>query len=1121
MSAPIKMVSGGAKSHNLLWLGRLSVICLAMLSILLAVHGQNSSCPEECTCPRPEMVDCTQKKLATIPGNIGRYVTKLHLKDNKLTRIPDGSFARNIYVKHLMLSNNKLTDDGINATSFKGLVSLHKLGLSRNKLTTVPFFGQQLGNLSRLLLSNNKITSIPSGVFDNLYHLRMLDLGNNKIRDIRTGTFGQLKNLFRLVLSNNKITQIDPGSFDNLTALSSINLGKNRLESISQDVFSRLGKLSSLDLSNNQLQRVHSRAFQNLNKLGILNLDHNQISQIDDNAFSGLNKLHRLELGWNQIDKLSTDWLYELPLLRTLKVSHNLINYTDSTLWKYCEFLEILDISFNGIANVKPGSFADLQNLLELSLSNNQLSDVERDTFLGLTRLQALDLSANALLWTGERPNPFNNLSSLIQLNLSTNHIKTVTNQLFASLQTLEYLDLSGNAISSIQNNAFSMIYGLRELSLNSEALACNCDLKWFPVWMRQFGQKFSIDAKCDMPEYIKGKNILDVDYKNITCDSELTGEGSSPVIIIHPESSMAVLGQNVSLACTATLNTFNEDLPYTVNWLKDGQGSTYSEFQSLQDSPNPSVQVFKHKSSNNSTELTTFLHLTNVTESTQGKFQCSISNNFGRQVSQEAQVKVFTRDECSKPMFKEHPKSTYSWIRGFVTMQCVAVFTGDSPYTFTWYKDGKGPLKPRASHETSGPVIEVIEIDREVGYMRKITSTLHITDAQWDDEGLYQCAVTNNYGQLFSKEALFYILADDDPYDVPFIVTHPKPAVAMVTQNITLRCDAVYTPNPDHEYYFLNWLKDGQALYTHREMLAQLETDNFQIEWIVHERNPDPDEKYVQELTTLLHLKNIQPEDHGNYQCIVTNQVEQEVSDKAEVRVYGESIQPVLIKHPQSTVGMRGTNVTLTCITAFSGDGPYVANWLKGAVALYTSEEWLDALDSPNPRVRVIDRLSTPTEEWLDALDSPNPRVRVIDEQIGAMRQITNILYLTNIHERDEGTYQCSISNNFGRKISYEAVVTVQAFPKFTSRPQDNTVTSGQNVKLQCGAKGYPTPKVYWMKDDKRVFPADREMRFIDMPYKDDFFIVSVKRRDEGVYSCVASNNVGQVVAKAKLTVT
>lgn len=50
----------------------------------------------------------------------------------------------------------------------------------------------------------------------------------------------------------------------------------------------------------------------------------------------------------------------------------------------------------------------------------------------------------------------------------------------------------------------------------------------------------------------------------------------------------------------------------------------------------------------------------------------------------------------------------------------------------------------------------------------------------------------------------------EDDPYDWPFIVTHPKPAVALAGQNMTLSCNAVYVPNPDHEYYFLNWLKDG-----------------------------------------------------------------------------------------------------------------------------------------------------------------------------------------------------------------------------------------------------------------------------------------------------------------------
>ena len=90
-----------------------------------------------------------------------------------------------------------------------------------------------------------------------------------------------------------------------------------------------------------------------------------------------------------------------------------------------------------------------------------------------------------------------------------------------------------------------------------------------------------------------------------------------------------------------------------------------------------------------------------------------------------------------------------------------------------------------------------------------------------------------------------------------------------------------------------------------------------------------------------------------------------------------------------------------------------------------------------------------------------------------------------------------------------------------FTSTPKDNTVALGHNIKLECGTKGYPKPILYWMKDDNRNFPAVQEIRFIKMPNMKDFFIVNAKQKDEGLYSCVAYNTVGQVIATAKLTVT
>ena len=65
--------------------------------------------------------------------------------------------------------------------------------------------------------------------------------------------------------------------------------------------------------------------------------------------------------------------------------------------------------------------------------------------------------------------------------------------------------------------------------------------------------------------------------------------------------------------------------------------------------------------------------------------------------------------------------------------------------------------------------------------------------------------------------------------------------------------------------------------------------------------------------------------------------------------------------------------------------------------------------------------------EEFQNELQSASPRVQVTERMVGGMREITNTFYLNKVKTTDEGTYQCSMSNNFGRKISNEAVVTVQ----------------------------------------------------------------------------------------------
>lgn len=85
---------------------------------------------------------------------------------------------------------------------------------------------------------------------------------------------------------------------------------------------------------------------------------------------------------------------------------------------------------------------------------------------------------------------------------------------------------------------------------------------------------------------------------------------------------------------------------------------------------------------------------------------------------------------------------------------------------------------------------------------------------------------------------------------------------------------------------------------------------------------------------------------------------------------------------------------------------------------------------------------------------------------------------------------------------------------------PTDSTIRTGHTARLECAAKGHPTPEIAWQKDGGTDFPAARERRMHVMPDDDVFFITDVKLEDMGVYSCTAKNTAGAVLANATLTV-
>eukprot|EP00069_Balaena_mysticetus_P020944 bmy_13242T0 len=107
--------------------------------------------------------------------------------------------------------------------------------------------------MEQRILSNNKISELKNGSFSGLSLLERLDLRNNLISSIDPGAFWGLSSLKRLDLTNNRIGCLNADIFRGLTNLVRLNLSGNLFSSLSQGTFDYLGSLRSLEFQTEYL----------------------------------------------------------------------------------------------------------------------------------------------------------------------------------------------------------------------------------------------------------------------------------------------------------------------------------------------------------------------------------------------------------------------------------------------------------------------------------------------------------------------------------------------------------------------------------------------------------------------------------------------------------------------------------------------------------------------------------------------------------------------------------------------------------------------------------------------------------------------------------------------------
>ncbi|TRY58218.1 hypothetical protein DNTS_008562 [Danionella cerebrum] len=360
-----------------------------------------------------EILIMSSNFLRYVPKGLPTTLYRLHMKNNKLEKIPSGAFHNMFHLRELYLQNNFLSNDGIDNETFSHLNSLEYLDLSNNNLSSVPLGLPR--NIVLLHVEKNSIQSIAANALTPIRNLEYLLLHNNRLRSrsIHPMAFHGLKSLHTLHLYNNLLERVPRGlprraktlmllhnliseigrnDLIMLHTLTELNLSYNRLSTakLHREAFRKLRNLETLDLSGNKL---HELPLGLPKSLRILKAKDNQMVEVPEGALTGMGSLREISLANNQL-KLSSfhqgAW-QELAALTTLDLSGNMFSHIPPDL---PESLEFLHLESNRISSVSSTAFLNTPNIKAVFLRYNRLSvhSISEESFSHLSKLRVLDI---------------------------------------------------------------------------------------------------------------------------------------------------------------------------------------------------------------------------------------------------------------------------------------------------------------------------------------------------------------------------------------------------------------------------------------------------------------------------------------------------------------------------------------------------------------------------------------------------------------------------------------------------------------------------------------------------------------------------------------------------------
>ncbi|XP_043289095.1 protein artichoke-like [Venturia canescens] len=518
-------------------------------STILRLYLQNNSLSqingaEFAGMHRLKALDLRSNGITKIEKGFARYlgnVTELFLSDNPIERLENGAlfglpmeYLSRIYLSNVQL---ELLQGEINCSMIIFTIFLVPMVLAAPAELTQNLYLPKIENdiLKSIEVTSNKpidtldlsglgFAHVDANIFENLTHVKSINLANNGLVALPRPIFSKLTSLEYLSLADNEITYFEPGQFIGLSNLKFLNILNNPIEKISPELFYGLGKSTNILIKlQNGIPVLYNFVFREFNgpshrsqfrvRYGVSYSNYHNIEGvcIRDGIVEKLAGLwnwvphcrvvqnitrdfsaQRLDLsnlgiskfapGWhaldgsffneiclnnNKITSPSLDFINDLPsFVRGIDVSENRMTSLKKGIIVN-DHLRILDIANNAISEIENGALENT-NLTSLNLRNNRLTNTEFAKSLPST-LKTLTLSDNCI--NELLPNTFSQLSHLHKISLDGNNITVIKKESLRGLNSVIVLNLTRNKIESIESGAFRHLTSIYVLNLANNKL--------------------------------------------------------------------------------------------------------------------------------------------------------------------------------------------------------------------------------------------------------------------------------------------------------------------------------------------------------------------------------------------------------------------------------------------------------------------------------------------------------------------------------------------------------------------------------------------------------------------------------------------------------------------------